>query len=103
VALTESWTIFVSRTSQSKADGGFVWPSWQLVAAVLGVDILASIFCLFGWVSGGKTLEKDTHGGNWTDIVTVVRVWGFSIGVVVVVAFICASECEIYPGGTTSS
>lgn len=26
-------------------------PSWQLVGAVFGVDILASLFVLFGWVS----------------------------------------------------
>lgn len=52
VALTESWVIFITRLSPGKDSGGFVWPSWQLVGAVLGVDILASIFALFGWISG---------------------------------------------------
>jgi H+-transporting ATPase len=92
VALTESWVIFITRLSQGKDDGGFVWPSWQLVGAVFGVDILASLFTLFGWISGSRTVTKDTHGGQWTDIVTVVRVWCFSFGVLVVVAFVC--ECD---------
>jgi H+-transporting ATPase len=94
VALTESWVIFITRLSQGKDDGGFVWPSWQLVGAVFGVDILASLFSLFGWLSGGSQIAKDTHGGNWTSIVTVVRVWCFSFGVTVVVAFVC--ECYSY-------
>ena len=32
--------------------GTGTWPSWQLVGAILGIDILASIFALFGWLSG---------------------------------------------------
>lgn len=35
-----------------EATGGWTWPSWQLVGAVLGLDILATIFALFGWLSG---------------------------------------------------
>lgn len=38
--------------SQGPDSGPFVWPSWQLLGAVFGVDILASIFALFGWISG---------------------------------------------------
>jgi len=81
VALTESWVIFITRLSPGTDSGGFVWPSWQLVCAVLGVDILASLFALFGWISGPAP-----HSG-WTSIVTVVRVWCFSFGVIVVIAF----------------
>lgn len=91
VALTESWVIFITRMSIGPSAGGWVWPSWQLVGAVLGVDVLATMFCLFGWVGGLSPVNgehKDTHGG-WVDIVTVVRVWLFSAGVIVVVTLIC--------------
>ena len=67
ISLTENWLIFVTR-----ANGPF-WssiPSWQLGGAVLIVDIIATCFTLFGWWSQ-----------NWTDIVTVVRVWIWSFGV----------------------
>jgi H+-transporting ATPase len=45
VSLTENWLIFVTR-------GGKTFPSFQLIAAILAVDALATIFCLFGWLSG---------------------------------------------------
>ena len=67
ISLTENWLIFVTR-----ANGPF-WssiPSWQLGGAVLIVDIIATCFTLFGWWSQ-----------NWTDIVSVVRVWIWSFGV----------------------
>ncbi|CAR23388.1 Plasma membrane ATPase [Lachancea thermotolerans] len=67
ISLTENWLIFITR-----AVGPF-WssiPSWQLSGAVFIVDIIATMFCLFGWWSQ-----------NWNDIVTVVRVWVFSFGV----------------------
>ncbi|KAM0307896.1 hypothetical protein HYE67_000418 [Fusarium culmorum] len=86
VALTENWLIFVTR-------GGKTWPSWQLVGAILGVDILATLFCLFGWMSGiGETdaihdnFKQSSNG--WVDIVTVVIVWLYSFGVTVVIAII---------------
>ncbi|KAF8330585.1 plasma-membrane proton-e [Cantharellus anzutake] len=79
VALTESWVIFITRLSQG-GDAGFVWPSWQLVGAVLGVDILATVFAAFGWLAGA-------HPQRWVDVVTLVRVWLFSFGVIIVVAF----------------
>ncbi|TFK50282.1 plasma-membrane proton-e [Heliocybe sulcata] len=75
VALTENWLIFVTR-------GAGTWPSWQLVAAIGAIDILASIFALFGWLAGSQP-----HNGH-TDIVTVVRVWAFSFGVTVVLALV---------------
>lgn len=90
VALTENWLIFVTR-------GGDTWPSVQLVGAILAVDALASIFCLFGWLSNRDMVTnpfdqlldtpKATANG-WTDIVTVVRIWGFSLGVTIVIALL---------------
>ncbi|RAL03477.1 plasma membrane H(+)ATPase [Aspergillus ibericus CBS 121593] len=88
VALTENWLIFVTR-------GSSTWPSLPLVAAILGVDILATIFCLFGWFSNrdmitdpyDQYISKETSNG-WTDIVTVVRLWGYCIGVEIVIALV---------------
>ncbi|KAF2235314.1 plasma-membrane proton-e [Viridothelium virens] len=91
VALTENWLIFVTR-------GGNTWPSWQLVGAILGVDALATIFCLFGWLSGdgepadpvSRNTKLNHHGktDGWVDIVTVVVIWGYSIGVTIVIAIV---------------
>lgn len=67
ISLTENWLIFITR-----AVGPF-WtsiPSWQLAGAVFAVDVIATMFTLFGWWSQ-----------NWTDIVTVVRIYIWSIGV----------------------
>lgn len=67
ISLTENWLIFITR-----ANGPF-WssiPSWQLSGAILVVDILATLFCIFGWFVGGQT-----------SIVAVVRIWIFSFGV----------------------
>lgn len=84
ISLTENWLIFITR-----AVGPF-WssiPSWQLSGAVLIVDIIATMFCLFGWWSQ-----------NWNDIVTVVRVWIFSFGVFCVMggAYYMMSESEAF-------
>ncbi|PRT56049.1 Plasma membrane ATPase [Wickerhamiella sorbophila] len=86
ISLTENWLIFVTR-------GGQTYPSWELVAAILGVDVIATIFCLFGWLSGpGSTLDTNPHDlfeettDGWTSIVTVVVIWGYSIMVTVVIA-----------------
>lgn len=67
ISLTENWLIFITR-----ANGPF-WssiPSWQLTGAILLVDIVATLFCIFGWFVGGQT-----------SIVAVVRIWIFSFGV----------------------
>jgi H+-transporting ATPase len=86
VALTENWLIFVTR-------GGKTWPSFQLIIAILGVDALATIFCLFGWLSGGpqithpRTAFRQREDG-WVDIVTVVVIWAYSIGVTVIIAIV---------------
>jgi H+-transporting ATPase len=68
ISLTENWLIFITR-----ANGPF-WssiPSWQLAGAIFIVDILASLFCIFGWFQRGEQ----------TSIVAVVRIWIFSFGV----------------------
>jgi H+-transporting ATPase len=63
------------------------------VTAIFGVDILATIFCLFGWftdenmVTDPVDLFVETKNG-WTDIVTVVRIWGYSLGVEIVIALV---------------
>lgn len=67
ISLTENWLIFITR-----ANGPF-WssiPSWELAGAVFIVDMVATVFCLWGWFIGGQT-----------SIVTVVRVWVFSFGI----------------------
>ncbi|AMD22261.1 HGL079Cp [Eremothecium sinecaudum] len=67
ISLTENWLIFITR-----ATGPF-WssmPSWQLAGAVFLVDIVATLFAIFG-----------VWSQNWNDIVTIVRVWVFSFGV----------------------
>jgi H+-transporting ATPase len=86
VALTENWLIFVTRGSDT-------WPSIHLVTAILGVDALATIFCLFGWFTNQdmktKPADKFVETTNgWTDIVTVVRIWGYSLGVEIVIALV---------------
>ncbi|KAG5288091.1 plasma membrane ATPase [Histoplasma ohiense] len=66
ISLTENWLIFITR-----ANGPF-WssiPSWQLSGAILLVDIIATLFTIFGWFVGGQT-----------SIVAVVRIWVFSFG-----------------------
>lgn len=89
VSLTENWLIFVTR-------GGKTWPSWQLVGAIFVVDVLATIFALFGWLSGSgggvmrttpETIFQNSDNG-WTDIVTVVLVWAYSIGVTIFIAIV---------------
>ncbi|ORX64691.1 plasma-membrane proton-e [Basidiobolus meristosporus CBS 931.73] len=74
VVLTENWLIFITRLNTSFFDS---LPSWQLAGAVFVVDILASIFAIFGWFTGVDT-----------DIVTVVRIWLFSFGVFCVMALV---------------
>ncbi|KAJ5885126.1 ATPase P-type K/Mg/Cd/Cu/Zn/Na/Ca/Na/H-transporter [Penicillium taxi] len=87
VALTENWLIFVTR-------GGKTWPSWQLVIAIFIVDVLSTLFCVFGWLSGfDETHPYDAatpifSKNNDVDIVTVVVIWGYSIGVTVIIAVV---------------
>lgn len=95
VALTENWLIFVTR-------GGKTYPSWQLVGAILGVDALSTIFCIFGWLSGSGTGKddrpvdsyKETADG-WTSVVTVVVIWLYSLFVVIIIAIVYYLLCQI--------
>jgi len=87
VALTENWLIFVTR-------GGKTFPSFQLIIAILGVDALATIFTVFGWMSGTdyqtnpKTNNSKFRENGWVDIVTVVIIWAYSIGVTIIIAIV---------------
>lgn len=85
VSLTENWLIFVTR-------GGQTWPSWQLVGAIFGVDVLATLFCVFGWLVGDimETNPPTTmdQSKSQTSIVTVVVVWAYSIGVTIIIAMV---------------
>lgn len=95
VSLTENWLIFVTR-------GGKTLPSWQLVGAIGVVDALATLFCVFGWLSGGEE-EKHTSPDSMAtfsdngdvDIVTVVVIWGYSIGVTIILAIVYFVLTEI--------
>ena len=73
IVLTENWLIFITR-----AGGQAFWrttPSWQLVLAVLLVDVLATLFCVFGWFARGS-------GSNvMSSFATIARVWVFSLGI----------------------
>ncbi|KAK6347046.1 plasma membrane H+-ATPase [Orbilia brochopaga] len=67
ISLTENWLIFITR-----ANGPF-WssiPSWELSGAILIVDIIATLFTIFGWFEHTRT-----------SIVAVVRIWIFSFGI----------------------
>ncbi|KAL4805632.1 hypothetical protein BDV18DRAFT_22300 [Aspergillus unguis] len=86
VSLTENWLIFVTR-------GGKTWPSWQLVGAIFVVDVLATLFCVFGWLAGDyvQTSPPSQHEfsvNDDVDIVTVVVIWAYSIGVTVIIAVV---------------
>ena len=92
ISLTENWLIFVTRGSET-------WPSWQLVGAILGVDVLSTLFCVFGWISGNGENPSDPLDlassltdvppkvGN-TSIVTVVVIWIYSLAVIIVIAIV---------------
>lgn len=87
VSLTENWLIFVTRGSET-------WPSWQLVGAIFIVDIIATCFCVFGWLTGFPETPSDPatvnsllQGGR-TSIVTVVVVWCYSIFVSIIIAIV---------------
>lgn len=81
ISLTENWLIFVTR-------GGVTWPSWQLIGAIFGVDVLSTLFCVFGWLSGPNYASDPRSRANLnpngrTSVVTAVVVWAYSIGVTV--------------------
>ena len=86
ISLTENWLIFVTR-------GGETFPSWQLIGAIFGVDVLATLFCIFGWLSGERTFTDPRdravlERNGRTSVVTAVVVWAYSIGVTIVIAIV---------------
>ncbi|KAI6247518.1 Plasma membrane ATPase [Erysiphe necator] len=88
ISLTENWLIFVTR-------GDETYPAFALVAAIFGVDVLATLFCLFGWLTGGAgepsdpaTLNSLLSTDGRTSIVTIIVVWGYSIAVTIVIAIV---------------
>ncbi|GAB7340059.1 hypothetical protein MBLNU457_6555t1 [Dothideomycetes sp. NU457] len=86
VALTENWLIFVTR-------GGKTVPAFTLVAAIFAVDVIATLFCIFGWLSGDPVTDHPRDYFNqrrdgWTDVVTVVVIWCYAIGVTIVIAIV---------------
>ncbi|KAL4923506.1 plasma-membrane proton-efflux P-type ATPase [Aspergillus undulatus] len=86
VSLTENWLIFVTR-------GGKTWPSWQLVGAIFVVDVLATLFCVFGWLAGDYVQTSPPSQAEFSvnddvDIVTVVVIWAYSIGVTIIIAVV---------------
>lgn len=86
ISLTENWLIFVTR-------GGKTWPSWQLVLAILGVDVLATLFACFGWIAGPGEISNPFDLANFSanghvSVVTVVVIWCYSIGVTIVIAIV---------------
>lgn len=108
ISLTENWLIFVTR-------GGETWPSWQLcvytqrgdflfhdvadvsptnrVGAIFGVDVLATLFCVFGWLSGPGYDSDPRDRAHFepngrTSVVTAVVIWGYSIAVTIVIAIV---------------
>jgi H+-transporting ATPase len=87
VSLTENWLIFVTR-------GFETLPNWRLVSAIAGVDLLATLFAAFGWLSGGIDDPSNGHAGGAlsqngaVDMVTVVIIWGYSIAVTIVIGIV---------------
>ena len=86
ISLTENWFIFVTR-------GGKTWPSWQLVGAIFVVDVIATLFCIFGWIAGVPEVDDPFDTAKFSpkrriDVVTVVVIWCYSIGVTIVLAIV---------------
>lgn len=90
VSLTENWLIFVTR-------GFETLPSWQLIGAIFGVDVLATLFALFGWFAGtpeesamlaGAAFSEKISENGATDFPTIVVVWLYSIACVIVIAIV---------------
>jgi len=86
VALTENWLIFVTR-------GGNTWPSWQLIGAILGVDILATLFAALGWLHETAVITDPPtrfiqNPTGKVDMATVALIWLYSIFVTIVIAIV---------------
>lgn len=75
IVLTENWLIFITRAGRGQPFWSST-PSWQLVLAILLVDVLATLFCVFGWLN-----RQGSEGLVVSSPSTIVRVWVFSLGV----------------------
>jgi H+-transporting ATPase len=78
--------IFVTRGSKTL-------PSWQLVGAIFGVDVLVTLFCVFGWISSPAETSDPRDRAHFsanghTSVVTVVVIWCYSICVTIVIAIV---------------
>lgn len=67
--------------------------SLSRVGAILGVDVIATLFCVFGWLSGPsyETTPRgraDFQDNGRTSIVTALVIWGYSIAVTIVIAIV---------------
>lgn len=67
--------------------------SLSRVGAILGVDVIATLFCVFGWLSGPsyETTPRDRanfQDNGRTSIVTALVIWGYSIAVTIVIAIV---------------
>ena len=67
IVLAENWLILITRAAGNWKSR----PSWQLLGAILVVDVVATVLCHFGWFLGNRR----------TDALTIVRVYIFSLGV----------------------
>lgn len=69
-----------------------VFPS-NRVGAIFGVDVLATLFCVFGWLSGPGYNSDPRDRAHFepngrTSVVTAVVIWGYSIAVTIVIAIV---------------
>lgn len=67
--------------------------SLSRVGAILGVDVIATFFCVFGWLSGPSyettpRSRADFQDNGRTSIVTAIVIWGYSIAVTIVIAIV---------------
>lgn len=102
VSLTENWLIFVTR-------GGKTWPSWQLVGAIAVVDLIATLFACFGWLSGAFAQtdpfdQAGPHGNTGSGkfsrngdvgVPTMIVIWAYSIGVIIIIAMVYSILTDI--------
>lgn len=88
VSLTENWLIFVTR-------GAKTWPSWQLVGAIGGVDVISTLFSVFGWLGTWEQTAPIDKPGQYkfskaqnVGVPTAIVVWAYSIGVTIIIAMV---------------
>ncbi|RUS20315.1 hypothetical protein BC937DRAFT_95494 [Endogone sp. FLAS-F59071] len=83
ITLTQNWLILSTR-SHGNSFFSPPYPTWPLLVAIFCVDILASVFAIFGWF----TQPNGQVSNPRIDVVTAVRVWIFAACVFVVCDFV---------------